>query len=79
MSQQETRKALGYQQIVGLAAATALTVPKGATLAIGLALTQNVTGTLTGVIPGGSYVQLVTENNTGTPTFTARPGQEVQL
>lgn len=37
------------------------------------------TGTLTGVIPAGAYVQLVTENNTGTPTFTARPGQETQL
>lgn len=48
-------------------------------LTIGLALTQNVTGTLTGVIPAGSYAQLATENNTGTPTFTARPGQEVQL
>lgn len=49
------------------------------TLTIGLALTQNVTGTLTGVVPAGAYVQLVTENNTGTPTFTARPGQEVLL
>jgi len=49
------------------------------TLTIGLSLTQNVTGTLTGVIPAGSYVQLVTENNTGTPTFTARPGQEVLM
>lgn len=49
------------------------------TLTVGLALTQNVTGTLTGVIPAGSYVQLVTQNNTGTPTFTARPGQEVLL
>lgn len=48
-------------------------------LAIGLALNQNVTGTLTGIIPAGSYVQLVTENNTGTPTFTARPGQEVLM
>lgn len=49
------------------------------TLTVGLALTQNVTGTLTGVIPAGAYVQLVTENNTGTPTFTARPGQETAL
>lgn len=49
------------------------------TLTIGLALTQNVTGTLTGVVPAGAYVQMVTENNTGTPTFTARPGQEVLL
>jgi len=49
------------------------------TLTVGLALTQNVTGTLTGIIPAGAYVQLVTQNNTGTPTFTARPGQEVLL
>lgn len=49
------------------------------TLTIGLALTQNVTATLTGVIPSGVWIQLVTENNTGTPTFTARPGQEVLL
>lgn len=49
------------------------------TLTIGLALSQNVTGTLSGIIPAGVWVQLVTENNTGTPTFTARPGQEVLL
>jgi hypothetical protein len=49
------------------------------TLTIGLALQQNVTGTLAGIIPAGLWVQLVTENNTGTPTFTARPGQETLL
>jgi hypothetical protein len=49
------------------------------TLTIGLALTQNVTGNLSGIVPAGAWVQLVTENNVGTPTFTARPGQEVQL
>lgn len=49
------------------------------TLTIGLALTQNVTGNLSGIIPAGMYAQLVTENNVGTPTFTARPGQEVLL
>lgn len=49
------------------------------TLTIGLALTQNVTSNLVGVIPAGAWVQLVTENNVGTPTFTARPGQEVLL
>lgn len=48
-------------------------------LTIGLNITQNVTGTLTGVIPAGSYVKLRTQNNTGTPTFTARPGQETLL
>lgn len=49
------------------------------TLTIGLNISQNVTGTLTGVIPAGSWAQLVTENTTGTPGFTSRPGQEVQL
>jgi hypothetical protein len=49
------------------------------TLTVGLAISQNVTGTLTGVAPAGVWIQLVTENTTGTPTFTARPGQEVIL
>lgn len=49
------------------------------TLTIGLNISQNVTATLTGIIPAGSYVQLVTENNTGSPSFTARPGAEVLL
>jgi hypothetical protein len=48
-------------------------------LTVGLSLVQNVTGTLSGIIPAGAYAQLVTENNAGTPTFTARPGQEVLL
>lgn len=48
-------------------------------LTVGLSLVQNVTGTLTGVIPAGSYLKLRTESNTGTPIFTARPGQEVLL
>jgi hypothetical protein len=49
------------------------------TLTVGLALSQNVTGTLTGVVPAGRYIKLRTENNVGTPTFTARPGQEILL
>lgn len=49
------------------------------TLTVGLALTQNVTAALNGIVPAGMWAQLVTENNTGTPTFTARPGQEVLL
>lgn len=49
------------------------------TLTVGLNLSQNVTGTLTGVVQGGMWIQLVTENNTGTPTFTARSSQEVLL
>lgn len=40
--QSDTTKALGYQQITSLAAATALTVPKGATRAIITAETQAV-------------------------------------
>lgn len=47
------------------------------TLAIGLALTQTVTGMLSGVIPAGKYVRLRTQNNTGTPTFTFQGAQEV--
>lgn len=49
------------------------------TLTIGLALTQNVTGTLSGYVPTGYYVRLRTVNNTGTPTITYRSGQEVLL
>lgn len=48
-------------------------------LTVGLSLQQNVTATLTGVIPAGSYVRMRTENNTGSPAFTARPGQETLL
>lgn len=48
-------------------------------LTIGLNISQNVTASLTGIIPAGLWVKLVTENNTSTPTFTARPGQEVLL
>lgn len=47
------------------------------TLTIGLSITQNVTGTLSGVIPAGKYAKLVTENTSGTPTFTYRSAQEV--
>lgn len=46
-------------------------------LTIGLNLTQNATGTLTGMIPAGKYARLRTQNNTGTPTFTFRVAQEV--
>lgn len=47
------------------------------TLTIGLALSQNVTGTLSGYVPAGYYARLRTQNNTSTPTFTYRSGQEV--
>lgn len=49
------------------------------TLTIGLSLAQNVTGTLSGYIPSGYYARLRTQNNTSTPTFTYRSGQEVLL
>jgi len=49
------------------------------TLTIGLNITQNATGTLTGIAPAGTWQRLDTESTTGTPTFTARPGQEVLL
>lgn len=49
------------------------------TLTVGLALTQNATGTLSGIIPAGKHVRLRTQNNTGTPTFTYRRAQEVTL
>lgn len=48
-------------------------------LTIGLALNQIATGTLSGLVPAGKYVRIVTENNTGTPTFTYRSAQEVLL
>lgn len=49
------------------------------TLTIGLSLTQTATGAVSGIIPAGKYRRLRTVNTTGTPTFTARPGQEVTL
>lgn len=49
------------------------------TLSIGLALTETVTGTLSGDIPAGKYVRLRTSNVIGTPTFTAQEQQEVLL
>lgn len=51
----------------------------GGTLAIGLGLTQTASCSLTGIIPAGKYVKLVTANTTGTPTFTMRAAQEVLL
>lgn len=49
------------------------------TLTIGLGLNQNVTGSLNGYVPVGYYSRLRTQNNTSTPTFTFRSGQEVLL
>jgi len=49
------------------------------TLAIGLSLSQNVSGNLRGYVSAAYYVRLRTSNDTGTPTFTYRTGQEVLL
>lgn len=48
-------------------------------LALGLNLTQTVTGTVSGLIPAGKYRRLRTNNDTGSPSFVARPSQEVLL
>lgn len=47
------------------------------TLAVGLNLVQDVTGTLSGYVPAGYYCRMRTANNTGTPTFNYRSGQEI--
>ncbi len=44
------------------------------TLTIGLNITQNVTGSVSGMVPAGSYVRLDTS---GTGTFNYRSAQEV--
>ena len=53
----------------------------GNTSGLAVAIGNISTGTLNvnGVIPAGLYVKLNTVNDTGTPTFTARPGQETSL
>ena len=47
------------------------------TLTLGLNLTQNATGTLSGAVAAGKYVKMITENTVGSPTFTYRSAQEV--
>lgn len=49
------------------------------TLTVGLNTVQTNTARLQGVVPAGMYLRLRTANDTGTPSFTARPGQEVLL
>lgn len=49
------------------------------TLVIGLTLNQTNTASVGGIVPAGKYVRIRTQNNTGTPTFTYRSGQEVLL
>lgn len=46
------------------------------TLAVGIAITQAMTGTLTGFVPTNYYARLRTQNNTGSPTITYRSGAE---
>lgn len=60
-TQEITRGTLGISQGLGLS----------------VTLTSTMGIALPGAIPAGRYVKLRTENNSGTPTFTARPGQEV--
>lgn len=49
------------------------------TIAVGLSTVQTNAGNVSGYVPAGKYVKLRSANNTGTPTFTYRSGQEVQL
>lgn len=49
------------------------------TLAIALAGVQPQTGVVSGVVPAGYYARMRTVNNTGTPTYAVRAGQETLL
>lgn len=49
------------------------------TLAIGLALGQVVSATVSGIIPAGKFYRIVTTNITGTPTYGTPVIQEVLL
>lgn len=49
------------------------------TLVVGLTLNQTNTAPVGGLVPANKYVRLRTQNNTGTPTFTYRSGQEVLM
>lgn len=49
------------------------------TLAVALQGVQPQTQPVTGFVPAGYYTRLRTVNNTGTPVFTYRSGQEVLL
>ena len=49
------------------------------TLAVALQGVQPQTGVVSGFIPAAYYARLRTVNNTGTPTFSYRAGQEIQL
>ena len=49
------------------------------TLAIALQGVQPQTGVVFGFVPTGYYVRLRTVNNTGTPSYSFRSGQETLL
>jgi hypothetical protein len=49
------------------------------TLAIALQGVQPQTGVVSGFVPAGYYARLRTANNTGTPSYSYRSGQEVLL
>lgn len=49
------------------------------TLAVALQGVQPQTSTVSGFVPPGYYARLRTVNNTGTPAFSVRAGQEVLL
>lgn len=49
------------------------------TLAVAIQGVQPQTSVVSGFVPAGYYARLRTVNNTGTPTFTYRAGQEVLL
>lgn len=49
------------------------------TLAVALQGVQPQTGVVSGYVPAGYYARLRTANNTGTPAYSYRAGQEIQL
>lgn len=49
------------------------------TLAVALQGVQPQTGVVSGFVPAGYYTRLRTVNNTGTPTYSVRAGQEILL
>lgn len=49
------------------------------TLAVALQGVQPQTGVVSGYVPASYYARLRTVNNTGTPTYSYRAGQEIQL
>lgn len=48
-------------------------------LAVAIQGVQPITGSLVGCIPAGMWARLRTVNNTGTPAFSYRAGQETLL